>query len=80
MRASAYVSDRRPLRDYDDGASLLRVLSSPVRLAVLDELSRGERCVHELVDAVLLPQAQQFFARAQNSSRLVLGCQPNQWS
>jgi DNA-binding transcriptional ArsR family regulator len=58
MRAPAYVSEGRPLRAYDDGASLLRVLSSPVRLAVLDELSQGERCVHELVDAVHLPQAQ----------------------
>jgi DNA-binding transcriptional ArsR family regulator len=60
MRLSAYEPDTatHPLRDYEDGAALLRVLSSPVRLAVLDALSEEERCVHELTDRVQLPQAQ----------------------
>jgi DNA-binding transcriptional ArsR family regulator len=35
------------------GAELLRVLGSPVRLGVILELERhGERCVHELVEAL----------------------------
>jgi ArsR family transcriptional regulator len=39
------------------GAELLRVLGSPVRIGVILELERhGERCVHELVDALDVAQ------------------------
>jgi ArsR family transcriptional regulator, zinc-responsive transcriptional repressor len=35
---------------------LLRALSAPVRIAIVRELSRGSRCVHELVEATGSPQ------------------------
>src|SRR4051794_21037572 len=57
MQVSAY--DRRlPTSDYEAGAALLRSLASPIRLAIVDELSDGERCVHELMDTARLPQTQ----------------------
>lgn len=37
-------------------ASLLRALANPVRVAIVTELADGERCVHELVSALHLPQ------------------------
>ncbi len=35
---------------------LLRALSAPVRIAIVVQLSETSRCVHELVDALDLPQ------------------------
>lgn len=37
-------------------AELLRALSSPHRVAIVLELANGERCVHELVDALGVTQ------------------------
>lgn len=37
-------------------AELLRALANPHRVAIVLELADGERCVHELVDALGLPQ------------------------
>ncbi len=36
---------------FERGASYLKAMAHPLRLAVLSELSGGPRCVHELVDA-----------------------------
>lgn len=36
----------------DAAAALFRALSSPVRVGLLIELTQGERCVHDLVDAL----------------------------
>ena len=36
---------------------LLKALAAPVRLALVEELSRSPRCVHELVDAVGVSQS-----------------------
>lgn len=44
------------LEDDEDVSELFRALSSPVRVAVITLLSDGERCVHELVAALDLPQ------------------------
>jgi ArsR family transcriptional regulator len=44
------------LGDYVAGADLLRALAAPVRLALVDVLSQGPRCVHELVDALDIAQ------------------------
>jgi len=44
------------LRSYEEASELFRTLSSPVRLAVLQRLEEGEQCVHELVEALDLPQ------------------------
>lgn len=37
---------------YEAAGELLRALSAPIRIAIVTELGRGPRCVHELVDAV----------------------------
>ena len=39
-----------------EAAELFRALASPVRVALVVELSRDERCVHELVETLDLPQ------------------------
>jgi DNA-binding transcriptional ArsR family regulator len=44
------------LEEFEDVSELFRALSSPVRVALVDLLSAGEMCVHELVDALGLPQ------------------------
>lgn len=41
---------------YEAAGELLRALSSPVRIALVLELGRGQRCVHELVDALGVSQ------------------------
>lgn len=38
--------------DLDAAADLLRALSAPVRFMIVHELRDGERCVHELIDAM----------------------------
>jgi DNA-binding transcriptional ArsR family regulator len=41
---------------YDSAAALLRALGTPIRLAIVDLLSSGPRCVHELVSALGVAQ------------------------
>ena len=41
---------------YEAAADLLRALGAPVRLALIDVLTPGPRCVHELVDALGITQ------------------------
>lgn len=43
-------------RDHEAAAGLLRALANPHRVAIVLELAHGERCVHELVDALDVPQ------------------------
>ena len=38
--------------DYERASNILRALATPLRLALVDLLVDGPRCVHELVDAV----------------------------
>jgi DNA-binding transcriptional ArsR family regulator len=46
-----------PPRDILDAAGeLLRALAAPVRIAVVLQLRESQRCVHELVDALGVPQ------------------------
>ena len=42
--------------EFDALAELFRKLASPVRLAIISELAQGQRCVHELVDALMISQ------------------------
>lgn len=35
---------------------MFRALASPVRVALVSQLASGERCVHELVESLDLPQ------------------------
>lgn len=41
---------------YETAADLLRALSAPLRLAIVDLLTGQPRCVHELVDALGVSQ------------------------
>jgi DNA-binding transcriptional ArsR family regulator len=46
-----------PPREILDGAGeLLRALAAPVRIAIVLQLHASQRCVHELVDALGVPQ------------------------
>jgi ArsR family transcriptional regulator, zinc-responsive transcriptional repressor len=50
---SADVPSRAVL---DTAGDLLRALAAPVRIAIVLQLREDARCVHELVDALELPQ------------------------
>jgi len=46
-----------PQREVLDAAGeILRALAAPVRIAIVLQLQQAERCVHELVDALEVPQ------------------------
>jgi ArsR family transcriptional regulator len=46
-----------PAREVLDSAGeLLRALAAPVRIAIVLQLHESSRCVHELVDALEVPQ------------------------
>lgn len=46
-----------PNREILDGAGdILRALAAPVRIAIVLQLRESQRCVHELVDALGVPQ------------------------
>jgi ArsR family transcriptional regulator, zinc-responsive transcriptional repressor len=48
--------DRADVEDYQAASDLLRALSAPLRLALVDLLIDSPRCVHELVDALAVSQ------------------------
>ncbi|BDB41686.1 MULTISPECIES: ArsR/SmtB family transcription factor [Mycobacterium] len=53
--AAAYPTP--PSREILDAAGeLLRALAAPVRIAIVLQLRESQRCVHELVDALGVPQ------------------------
>ena len=41
---------------YAEAGELFRALASPVRVALVAQLAESERCVHELVETLDLPQ------------------------
>jgi len=47
---------RRTAGTLTSAGDLLRALAAPVRIAIVLELREGERCVHELVDALAVAQ------------------------
>jgi DNA-binding transcriptional ArsR family regulator len=42
--------------EYEAAGELLRALAAPIRIAIVTELAAGQRCVHELVDALGVAQ------------------------
>jgi ArsR family transcriptional regulator, zinc-responsive transcriptional repressor len=40
----------------ESAGELLRALAAPVRIAIVLQLRQSQRCVHELVDALAVPQ------------------------
>ncbi|HYO04207.1 MAG TPA: metalloregulator ArsR/SmtB family transcription factor [Mycobacterium sp.] len=45
-----------PRHVLDTAGDLLRALAAPVRIAIVLQLRESSRCVHELVDALAVPQ------------------------
>lgn len=45
-----------PREILDAAGELLRALAAPVRIAIVLQLRQSQRCVHELVDALGVPQ------------------------
>ena len=45
-----------PADGYEAAGELLRALAAPLRIAIVTELGGGAKCVHELVDALAVPQ------------------------
>jgi DNA-binding transcriptional ArsR family regulator len=45
-----------PREILDAAGELLRALAAPVRIAIVLQLRESQRCVHELVDALSVPQ------------------------
>src|SRR5258708_6211310 len=41
---------------FDTASDILRALAAPVRIAIVLQLLESQRCVHELVDALGVPQ------------------------
>jgi DNA-binding transcriptional ArsR family regulator len=47
------LSMRKTVRErYEDRAGVMKALAHPTRLCIVDELSRGERCVGELTEMI----------------------------
>jgi DNA-binding transcriptional ArsR family regulator len=45
-----------PREILDSAGDILRALAAPVRIAIVLQLQESQRCVHELVDALAVPQ------------------------
>jgi ArsR family transcriptional regulator, zinc-responsive transcriptional repressor len=54
--AAAAPSPVRTSRTLTAAGDLLRALAAPVRIAIVLQLREAPRCVHDLVDALALPQ------------------------
>jgi ArsR family transcriptional regulator, zinc-responsive transcriptional repressor len=54
--SSAVALPPPPREILDAAGELLRALAAPVRIAIVLQLRESERCVHELVDALGVPQ------------------------
>jgi ArsR family transcriptional regulator, zinc-responsive transcriptional repressor len=52
----APAQDLPPRQVLDTAGDLLRALAAPVRIAIVLQLRESSRCVHELVDALGVPQ------------------------
>ena len=50
------MSDNSLENGFAEAGELFRALASPVRVALVAQLTAGERCVHELVESLGLPQ------------------------
>jgi ArsR family transcriptional regulator len=56
QHGGAPLPDLPPRQLLDTAGDLLRALAAPVRIAIVLQLRESSRCVHELVDAVGVPQ------------------------
>ena len=56
QHSAASLPEMPPREVLDRSGDLLRALAAPVRIAIVLELREEARCVHELVDALDVPQ------------------------
>ncbi len=56
QHSDAPLPDLPPREVLDTAGDLLRALAAPVRIAIVLQLRESSRCVHELVDALGVPQ------------------------
>ena len=56
QHSHAPLPDLPPREVLDTAGDLLRALAAPVRIALVLQLRESSRCVHELVDALGVPQ------------------------
>ena len=56
QHSDAPTPDLPPREVLDTAGDLLRALAAPVRIAIVLQLRESSRCVHELVDALGVPQ------------------------
>lgn len=56
QHSDAPPPDLPPRETLDTAGDLLRALAAPVRIAIVLQLRESSRCVHELVDALGVPQ------------------------
>lgn len=72
--ADCGVADATSHEAFVAAAELLRALGHPARLQIAVELVAGDRCVHELVDALHLPQpAVSQHLQVMRAARIVTG-------
>jgi len=50
--SSTQLAPARTATRLEEAGQLLRVLAAPIRLAVIEQLADGPRCVHELVESL----------------------------
>ena len=66
--------------DRDQAQSLLKALSDPLRLRILDQLSTGERCVCDLTEALTLSQSRlSFHLKVMKDAGLLGDRQSGRW-
>lgn len=53
---STPAPDLPPREVLDAAGEILRALAAPVRIAIVLQLKQSQRCVHELVDTLEVPQ------------------------
>lgn len=56
QHGDAPLPDLPPHEVLDTAGEILRALAAPVRIAIVLQLQQSQRCVHELVDALGVPQ------------------------
>ena len=58
QHADTVAAPLPPVRvgDYESASEVLKALTAPIRLALVDALADGPRCVHELVEALGVAQ------------------------
>ena len=80
MRGTAAVAQAPNELDADQARALLKALSEPIRLQVIEALGDGERCVCELTEQLDLAQSKlSFHLRVLKQAGLLADRQSGRW-